>query len=315
MKYTPRLLERRIPEPSVSATTTHDNIKWRDLHLAFLGCEANPPYGPYDHTANLFLELLSRSISESGRNGRGNIGIHLRISIFETSKGHFPDSIDQYDGVILPGSFSSAYDQDSWILDLSKFIQSQLIPAAKPTLGVCFGHQILAQSYLGNGGAAIKCPAGPQAGRKTFQSTPVGRSIFGENSLDLLYTHGDMVESLPPTALSLGGNSSVPIESAIYFETPEQLQQFQVSASTMDSEMNTMVKPIAITFQAHPEYAHPELGLQQTLNKIVDAMQDRDDITKEEQLRVKVDAKERFASVQQQSINAMIRAGELLGWF
>jgi GMP synthase-like glutamine amidotransferase len=269
----------------------------RELRLLFLGCEAKPPYGPYEHTANLFLDLLVLSLQQIGATH-----YHVFLDVYHVSSGNFPprSAYTEFDGIILPGSFNSAYDSEPWILSLSKILQEEIVAKEVPTLGVCFGHQLYAHSL--EDGSATKCPAGPQAGRKVSQLSPEGRQWLPTLSdLQLFYTHGDMVESLPPQGRLLGGNEAVPIQAAIYF-----------SQKNGDNQQ----KPIAVTFQAHPEYASSKtLGLDRTLNQIMHAMNERQDISDDEMERAKADALQEFETVQKHSIETMITVGRLLGWF
>ena len=59
--------------------------------------------------------------------------------------------------------------------------------------------------------------------------------------MELLYTHGDMVQSLPEFAISLGGNANVPIEACAYFSSKEDkvLFQKQPQQHTFDNHVNT----------------------------------------------------------------------------
>ena len=290
-----------------------------ELSLLFLGCEANPPYGPYIHTATLFLELIRKALEKCSKNP-----MLVRLTVFPASEGHLPESADPYDGVILPGSFNSAYDQDNWVLRLSKFIQEELVAKAKPTMGVCFGHQIYAHSFGGNGksvdgGVCVKCPAGKQIGPCTFPTTAVGQTVFQQSSLSLYYTHGDMVESLPYIGLSLGGNDVVPIQSAMYFASPEQAAAAAAAAASdgdVSSFLSSSLSPMAITFQAHPEYATSrELGVDKTLMKIMDHMMDLGLVTTEHRDVARKKAYEEYDRIEQQSSQVMITVGRLLGWF
>ena len=112
-----------------------------------------------------------------------------------------------------------------------------------------------------------------------------------ECSMELLHTHGDMVQSLPEFAISLGGNANVPIEACAYFSSKEdkvlfqkQLQQHlqsQHHGGDYDGDNTTYhtststsitVQSYAFTFQAHPEYISPT-GLNvdyiNTVNQII----------------------------------------------
>jgi GMP synthase-like glutamine amidotransferase len=290
-----------VVNPSVSPAVTlqrsvagEDVNVDRELRLLFLGCESKPPYGPYEHTAGLFLDLLILSLQTIGATG-----YRVILDVYHASSGHFPSRnfYGHYDGIILPGSFSSAYDAEPWIEELSKIIQEELVVKGIPTLGVCFGHQLYAHSF--DEGSAIKCPAGPQAGRKVSSMSAHGRKWFPTmDGLQLFYTHGDMVQKLPPQGRILCGTEAVPVQAAIYFSNHDEQ------------------KPIAVTFQAHPEYASStSLGLHRTLNEIMEAMNERQDISDQELQRAKADAREEFEAVQQHSLETIITVGRLLGWF
>lgn len=276
----------------------------RELRLLFLGCESKPPYGPYEHTATLFLDLIALSIQEMN-DAAANETYRVVLDVYHASSGHLPvrNAYAAYDGIILPGSFNSAYETEPWILNLSKIIQEEIVAKELPTLGVCFGHQLFAHSF--EDGSAVKCPSGPQVGRKVSILAPDGKDWLpnlkgDDDGLQLFYTHGDMVESLPPQGRVLGGTDAVPIQAAIYFSKRQQDEQ----------------KPFAITFQAHPEYASSrELGLDRTLHQIMVAMHERQDISDEELQRAKADAVAEFETVRKHSIGSMITVGRLLGWF
>jgi GMP synthase-like glutamine amidotransferase len=237
-------LERTLGEPTCPA---------HRLHLLFLGLELNEPYGPIQHTAGLFLDLLCKAALEY------NAKLHWTVSIqtFNCHAFEYPttDDLDEADGVILPGSFSSAYDTDEWIMSLRDYIQSELVANQRKTLGICFGHQIMAHSFDPEG-LATKTPTGSRAGRQTIALSRRGQALLSKAStIDLYCTHGDMVAKIPPQAAVLASSERVPIESVAYY------------GSVQDKE--TGVKPIAITFQAHPEYASSlDNGVEWTLNRI-----------------------------------------------
>lgn len=362
---------------SSDANVTSTNIPSRVLRLAFLGCEVLPPYGPYEHTAELFADLIAKAWSTSISKSSSSSGLSdknknnhqtqkptLVLEVFGVSKssnstdGFTSIDLKDFDGVILPGSFSSAYDMDTpWIRALGEMIQTELVAKNIPTLGICFGHQLYAHSFSRTlltapnsgerkGGIAVKCPAGPQAGKKTIKLTPSGRAFLSwanddnENEarndacnsntdemttnngsmydLDLFYTHGDMVESLPSRGVSLGGNERVPIQAAVYFSYPLLAGEAEtILRETGNNEPPSVPRVIAVTFQAHPEFAC--LGGQtkggETLGKIVDLMRNNGDLGDNDYQAAVEDVRTSGESVNQQSLETMVAAGRLLGWF
>jgi GMP synthase-like glutamine amidotransferase len=310
----PVVLKRTVIVPSSPSRTKND------LTLLFLGCESQPPYGPHEHTATLFLDLICRSIQQDQRSSGATadsdvVEFHVSLRVYRASQGRFPTQADimACDGVILPGSYNSAYDVGvDWIERLKMLIQQQLVGQKVPTLGVCFGHQIYAQSFHPQG-RTTKCPAGSQAGRKPIQLTSEGRKFLQTlpmtteptDTLDLFYSHGDMVSQLPPNAASLGGNDKVPIQAAIYYDS---------DVPTGDDTTDKAV--VAVTFQAHPEYGGSSTrGLNETLLKIIQLMSDRGDITDDDCQHALKDSQQSFKDVERQSIDVMTISGKLLGWF
>jgi len=61
--------------------------------------------------------------------------------------GDFPD-IEDFDAFIISGSKYSVYDDLPWIEDLKRYT-SKLYTLRKKVLGVCFGHQMMAEALDG----------------------------------------------------------------------------------------------------------------------------------------------------------------------
>jgi GMP synthase-like glutamine amidotransferase len=279
--------------------------KKKVLSFAMLGCETEPPYGPNRHTAQLLLDLISMAAAAHCDN---ILCWSIHIHIFNIQVNEYPVDWDKYTGFIIPGSFSSAYDAEPWIIRLREVIQSHIVPYRRPVLGICFGHQILAQSFMT--GRVSKIPTGARVGRHVMENTLAGSTVFEKGSLNLYFTHGDMVEKLPDVAVCLGGNAYVPIQSAAYFATAEDARRFESTGGFRASS------PYCISFQAHPEYATSvSAGLEQTLDACMDAMEKRGAVESHVRTKASRDARQAFATVQRDSIEAMVQVGRLLGWF
>jgi GMP synthase-like glutamine amidotransferase len=70
------------------------------------------------------------------------------VDFFWTSKGEFPTRLDDYKAVYLSGSVSNPGDPYPWIPRLETLL-CEISHLGLPTLGSCFGSQILASALCG----------------------------------------------------------------------------------------------------------------------------------------------------------------------
>ena len=108
--------------------------------------------------------------------------------------GQFPDSPDEADGWLITGSKHGAYEDLPWIPRLETFIRD-IRAADRPLVGICFGHQIIAQAL---GGTVKKSDKGWAVGHQTYSH---GDTTFGANAW-----HQDQVVALPEGADVIAGN-------------------------------------------------------------------------------------------------------------
>lgn len=76
----------------------------------------------------------------------------------------FPPDIEAADGWLISGSKYGAYDALPWIAKLEALIR-EIYAAKKPLVGICFGHQIIAQAL---GGKVEKFGGGWAVGRHAY---------------------------------------------------------------------------------------------------------------------------------------------------
>lgn len=88
----------------------------------------------------------------------------LRFQSWPVLDGQFPDSVTDCDGWIVTGSRHGVYDDLPWMAPLKQFLRNA-IAAKVPVLGVCFGHQILADAM---GGKVEKSTKGWGVGRHDY---------------------------------------------------------------------------------------------------------------------------------------------------
>ena len=369
----------RCNEDTTTTTTqTNNNV----LNLMMICCEENEPYGPPVDTATMFLELLCTAYEQYLRDGGAtsrevSVAVNndttsckdshstnltsIRITIYHAQTNDYPttqEEWDSYNGIIIPGSLSAAYDTHiEWIHKLQTIVQTEIVAKQRKCLGVCFGHQCFAHSFeLIDGkedsdttrndssskqarrGSASKCIIGNVAGRKSFKLTNEGKYIFGnsrsltttsnKDCIDMLFTRGDMVESLPTVAVSLCGtndNSTLPNEACAYFTNEDEVYKFQQQIEQQDEKKSSIVEtsnsngdevvlPYAITFQAHPEYM-TSTGYNTNYVNTVKAMKERGSITTEQEEDAINDAKLHYEMLEHDCLNAIVSVGMILGWF
>jgi GMP synthase-like glutamine amidotransferase len=121
-------------------------------------------------------------------------GHSLTFENFPLVDGQFPDSADAADGWLITGSKHGAYEDHPWIAPLETLIRD--IHARKlPLIGICFGHQIIAQAL---GGTVEKFSGGWAIGRTEY--------CQDGQSLALNAWHQDQVTRRPAGARVLASN-------------------------------------------------------------------------------------------------------------
>ncbi|MBI3991981.1 MAG: type 1 glutamine amidotransferase [Candidatus Lambdaproteobacteria bacterium] len=132
--------------------------------------------------------------------------------VLDVEHGEFPARVNDYDAYIVTGSKYSAYDDVPFIHRLLELIR-ELDRARVRTLGICFGHQALAQAL---GGWVQPNPLGWALGVRDLHFTPAAAAFPALDAvprpLRILQTHMDMVTVLPPGAVHLAHSADTPVE-------------------------------------------------------------------------------------------------------
>jgi len=172
-------------------------------------------YGCY---ADAFVKLLS--------NPNNKLAQTNSFKTYNVIDMEFPDSIDACDAYIITGSQYSTYENLNWIKELEIFIQ-KLHSNKKKLIGICFGHQIIAQSL---GGHVEKNIKGWEIGMTTTHITqsqawmePAREFFF------MLVSHQDQITVLPDNATNFCKTNFCPY-SGFYIDNH------------------------ILTFQGHPEF-------------------------------------------------------------
>ncbi|MDX5376731.1 MAG: gamma-glutamyl-gamma-aminobutyrate hydrolase family protein [Halomonas sp.] len=131
----------------------------------------------------------------------------LEFQVWRCLDGEIPDDIDAVDAWMTTGSKYGVNDGLAWVDELCDFVR-ELWRAGKPLVGICFGHQLMAKAL---GGEVVKSDRGWGVGMSFNRVT--ARAEWMEPwqpGLDLLVSHQDQIESLPPEAVVVGGSDFCP---------------------------------------------------------------------------------------------------------
>ncbi|MBO9450006.1 type 1 glutamine amidotransferase [Tropicibacter sp. R16_0] len=135
--------------------------------------------GDYD---KIFARLLS---------GHGH---DFDFAAYAVVDNEFPNSAEDCDGWLLTGSKHGAYEDHDWIPPLEQLIRD-IHARGLPMIGVCFGHQIIAQAL---GGKVEKFSGGWAIGPTEYD--------YGDRRMTMNAWHQDQVTELPDGATVLAGN-------------------------------------------------------------------------------------------------------------
>ncbi|KKD57958.1 glutamine amidotransferase [Grimontia sp. AD028] len=136
----------------------------------------------------------------------------LSLHCYRVIDDEYPASIDECDGYVISGSRYSVYDDLPWIKRFEGFVRT-LFEKGKPTVGICFGHQMMAQAL---GGKVERSEKGWGVGIATSNlsaeekvSQPWLKSLKPDFSL--VVSHQDQVSQLPPDSTTLASSEFCPI--------------------------------------------------------------------------------------------------------
>ncbi|MEF8856249.1 MAG: type 1 glutamine amidotransferase [Haloplanus sp.] len=150
---------------------------------------------------SLRLALLdaSHGTEHTRRNFRRELAADL--AEFDVTAGELPADFD-YDGVVVTGSRSSVYWDDPWIDALVDWV-ARAAERGFPILGVCYGHQVLAEAL----GGQVDPMDDIELGYRPIDQRDDDPLFDGIDAPFVAFeTHSDRVTDLPPGATLLAEN-------------------------------------------------------------------------------------------------------------
>ncbi len=131
------------------------------------------------------------------------LGDGFDYAVFDVPAGGFPDRPEACDAYVVTGSAAGVYDPLPWIAPLETFLRQAKGRAA--LVGVCFGHQIMAQAF---GGRVVKSDRGWGVGLHTYRVLDRRPWMDEAETVSVPASHQDQVVELPPGARVIAGWSS-----------------------------------------------------------------------------------------------------------
>ena len=151
--------------------------------------------------AQLRLAVLNAAHDDANTTRNFRRELDASLAEFDATAGQVPSSY-AFDGVVITGSRSSVYWDEPWIEPTRAWLAGA-VERGLPCLGICFGHQMLAEVL----GGEVRDMGAYEIGYREIEHTGDSRLFDGiETPFVGFTTHSDEVAELPPGATALAWN-------------------------------------------------------------------------------------------------------------
>jgi GMP synthase (glutamine-hydrolysing) len=147
------------------------------------------------------LALLDASHEDSDTRRNFRRELDADLVEFGCQAGDLPPSFD-YDGAVVTGSRTSVYWDEEWIAETNAWV-AEAVERGLPFLGVCWGHQLLADVL----GGTVEHMGEYEIGYRAIEQVGNSRLFDGVSErFTSFVTHQDHVADLPPGAQLIAEN-------------------------------------------------------------------------------------------------------------
>jgi GMP synthase-like glutamine amidotransferase len=160
------------------------------------------------------------------------------------------------EAVLITGAAAGVYDGLDWIAPLEEFVRTAYANKT-PMVGVCFGHQLIAQAL---GGTVRKSEKGWGIGRHVYRVLAENGVVDGEE-VAIACSHQDQVIEAPNDALTILSSDFTPHAGLLYANgatlSVQPHPEFDVDFAYVCCELREGKAPDAVVATARASLAEP----------------------------------------------------------
>lgn len=145
---------------------------------------------------------------------------------YDVTRGNLPASAVDHRAYLITGSAAGVYEDLPWIAPFKRFLQD--VRGRARLVGICFGHQIMAEAF---GGRVARSANGWAVGLRDYDVIERAPWMDDARRIAVPVSHQDQVVEQPPRSRLLVGCAFHSVAVLAYEDQP------------------------AISFQCHPEFA------------------------------------------------------------
>ena len=141
--------------------------------------------------------------------------------VYDVTQGEYPLRPEDHAAYLVTGSAAGVYDDLPWIAPLKNFLLSA--KGRAKLIGVCFGHQIMAEAF---GGRVTKSEKGWGVGLACYRIFRHQPWMDDGEAVSIPVSHQDQVVAIPPGATVIAGSDFCDIGMLAYDDQPAISVQF-----------------------------------------------------------------------------------------